>query len=247
MIVGASLEVLTFPMTVSAKKGQPRKSNAERREVAEDALLRACIALISKKGVRQTTLAEVGEAAGYSSGITAHYFGTKDRLLRATTEYIHERYVQSLASKGRGHGLATIEGMIELACGAPATDAARAALIMQKEAFHGSPEINEIFKHYNHAATARIRSELEIAIKNGEVRPDIDTKLQSTILLALIRGVRMQWLLAPEQVNLSKMKTELLKFVHGSLAIQPASGSSKATRSPSKTELGTAGRRTWRK
>lgn len=208
-------------MMVSAKKRVPRKSHVERREVAEDALLRAAIALISKKGAKQTTLADVGEAAGYSSGITAHYFKTKDRLLRATTEYIHESYVQSLASKGREHGLSTIEGMIEIACRAPATDAARAALIMQKEAFHSSSEINEIFKHYNHVAVGRIRSELEIAIKNGEIRSDIDTNLQSAILLCLIRGVRLQWLLAPEEVNLSKMKSELLKFVRGSLAIQP--------------------------
>jgi MFS transporter, DHA2 family, multidrug resistance protein len=33
----------------------------------------------------------------------------------------------------------------------------------------------------------------------------------------------------------------------GSLAIQPASGSSKASRSSPRTEMGTAGRRTWRK
>ena len=36
---------------------------------------------------------------GYSRGLAAHYYKTKDRLLQATAEYIGEQYVRLLHEK----------------------------------------------------------------------------------------------------------------------------------------------------
>src|SRR4051794_25726847 len=60
-----------------------RRTQQERREEAERKVLAAATALIAQHGSRVLTLAEVGEAAGYSRGIVSHHFGSRENLLRA--------------------------------------------------------------------------------------------------------------------------------------------------------------------
>ena len=60
-----------------------RRTQRERREETERKVLAAATALIAERGSRALTLAEVGEAAGYSRGIVSHHFGSRENLLRA--------------------------------------------------------------------------------------------------------------------------------------------------------------------
>lgn len=60
-----------------------RRTQQERREETERKVLAAATALIAARGSRALTLAEVGEAAGYSRGIVSHHFGSRENLLRA--------------------------------------------------------------------------------------------------------------------------------------------------------------------
>src|SRR5690349_25093328 len=60
-----------------------RRTQQERREETERRVLAAATALIAQRGSRALTLAEVGEAAGYSRGIVSHHFGSRENLLRA--------------------------------------------------------------------------------------------------------------------------------------------------------------------
>src|SRR3954454_4246859 len=65
-----------------------RRTQRERRDQAESALLTAAAELVVEQGVRSLTLARVGQRAGYSRGIVTHHFGGKqalvERLARAT-------------------------------------------------------------------------------------------------------------------------------------------------------------------
>src|ERR1700760_1516094 len=60
-----------------------RRTQQERREETERKVVAAATALIAEHGSRALTLAEVGEAAGYSRGIVSHHFGSRENLLRA--------------------------------------------------------------------------------------------------------------------------------------------------------------------
>ena len=78
-------------MDTSAKKRR-RRTQEERREEAERRLLEAAVRIIGKTGVETFTLADVGEAAGYSRGLPAHYFETKSGLLAAVVRYLVDNY-----------------------------------------------------------------------------------------------------------------------------------------------------------
>src|ERR1700719_3135316 len=85
-------------MDASTRK---RRTQDERREEAERRLLEAATRIIGKTGVETFTLADVGEAAGYSRGLPAHYFKTKAGLLTAVVKYLAEHYFRRVTFQGR--------------------------------------------------------------------------------------------------------------------------------------------------
>lgn len=74
-----------------------RRTQGERRAEAEHRLLEAAMGIVAQRGTVRMTLAEVGEAAGYSRGLPAHHFGSKAGLLHALAGYIGERFGQQRA------------------------------------------------------------------------------------------------------------------------------------------------------
>ncbi|RXH06672.1 TetR/AcrR family transcriptional regulator [Bradyrhizobium vignae] len=196
----------------------PRRTQAHRRETAEAALLDAALSLISVRGVKGTTLGEVGEAAGYSKGIAAHYFKTKDRMLQAAAEYVNEVYAQLLVETSAKPGLETLMRFVEMSCAPLRLELSRAIYLMQKEAFFNTSGLADVFRKYNKRAVKRLESEIRAGIANGEIRKDADPKAEAIVLLALTRGLRTQWILAPDKLNLLKMKTEMADFVRTNLS-----------------------------
>ncbi len=91
-----------------------RRSQAERREEAERAILDAATRIVAAKGLDELTLADAGEAAGYSRGLPSHYFGSKAELLSAIAEYVREWFFTGLrASAKRRPGLGNLIAGIE--------------------------------------------------------------------------------------------------------------------------------------
>jgi Bacterial regulatory proteins, tetR family len=78
-------------MRPRSKSGR-KLTQGERRENAERRILDAATRLVADKGLDAFTLADVGEAAGFSSGLPAHYFKTKDGLLAAVVERIRQQH-----------------------------------------------------------------------------------------------------------------------------------------------------------
>src|ERR1700748_893308 len=60
-----------------------RRTQAERAAESDRRLLRAALKLIAERGYRNTSLAAIGEEAGYSRGLVNDRFGSKAGLLWA--------------------------------------------------------------------------------------------------------------------------------------------------------------------
>ena len=92
-----------------------RVSHAERRSQAEANTLEAALQLVSERGALAMTLADVGERAGYSRSLPAHYFGSKDHLYVAALERVYgqiraEEEALDLASMDPITGIVTLVG-----------------------------------------------------------------------------------------------------------------------------------------
>ena len=95
-----------------------RRTQQQRRDQAETALLNAAAELAVEHGVRSLTLARVGERAGYSRGIVTHHFGSKQGLIlslfaagfawmrRLSAFAVPERFLFSAGSTGNSARMA---------------------------------------------------------------------------------------------------------------------------------------------
>ena len=59
-----------------------RRTQAQRHQESEQKLIQAAIEIVADRGYDQLRLAELGEAAGFSRALAAHYFGNREALMR---------------------------------------------------------------------------------------------------------------------------------------------------------------------
>ena len=198
---------------------QPRRTQADRREAAEQRLLDAAIRLISERGIRGTTLGDVGEAAGYSRGLTAHHYKTKEGLVKAVAAEIHRRFRQRLIeATPQVDGLARLLAAIGVYLDVGDVPASRALHLIQKEALTQQSEYRGILRKFNRRSAEWLERQLRAGMAAGDIRPDIDPASQANLLLASLRGARAQWLQAPGDVDMASVAVELVSHLKRSVA-----------------------------
>jgi AcrR family transcriptional regulator len=197
----------------------PKRTQAERRATAERELLSAALRLIAEKGVMRTTLAEIGEAAGYSRALPAAYFRDKNGLIQALWQHVsglfRKRFLQA---ERRDKGLDSVLGFIEVYLTRPSDDPYifRASQVLLTEAFTAAPEIRESVAQYNRDSEDFIRTQIRVGIRNGEISEDVDASSQAIIIIAALRGALSHWIIDPK-INLAALKKEFKRSVTQSL------------------------------
>lgn len=196
----------------------PRRSQAERRGEAEQRLLDAAMRIVAQRGSLRMTLAEVGEAAGYSRGLPAHRFGSKGGLVRALAAHIGARFAARRgAQPASAPGLAAIAANIRLYFGRQGEDwlPTRALLVLLTEAWM-VPEPAEGLRAelaaYNRGALAWFEDQVRAGIAGGEIAPDNDPAVTAVIVLGALRGIVLQWLV-DERLPLAAVRDRMLRLV----------------------------------
>jgi AcrR family transcriptional regulator len=199
---------------------RPRRSHAERREEAERSMLDAAVRIVAERGLEHLTLAECGEAAGYSRGLAAHYFGTKDTLIVAIANHIVADYTRSARGGSRGRkGLDGLSSAVEFYIDNGRNSALKLrAFNAVLAAGPTHPDLTKAIAKLNRESASNFERGLRACIKQGEVRADIDVRAQSRMLVAMLRGVLTQWLLDPEGVDLDALKKEVVTSLRRALA-----------------------------
>ena len=191
-----------------------RRTHAQRREEAERRLLDAALAIVAQRGSVRMTLAEVGQAAGYSRGLAAHRFGNKAGLVQALAGYIGEQFGQQRArGPALQPGLAAILGNIRFYFGrrGGAWLSSRALLVMMNEScIEASPELRPVVAAYNRSALAWFEQHIATGIARGEIAPHNDPAVTAVILLGAMRGMMLQWLV-DDKIKLTVARDRLLK------------------------------------
>ncbi|HYF58373.1 MAG TPA: TetR/AcrR family transcriptional regulator [Burkholderiaceae bacterium] len=193
----------------------PRRSHAQRREEAERRILEAALAIVASKGSVRMTLAEVGEAAGYSRGLPLHRFGSKSGLLKALAEHIVEGFrSERAATQTLSPGLASIRASINVYFSAKEENRlrARALIVMMTEASMDGSDLRETVAAYNRSVLRYFETHVREGIRAGEVEAGTDPRAVSVVLLGAMRGALLQRL-TDDALRMTKVRDELLRIV----------------------------------
>ena len=100
----------------TGRSASPMAKNGPIRDQRRRELIQATIAVIARHGYSGTTVARVARKAGVSTGLMNFHFDSKDRLFRATFDFLAAEYQQvwdrNLTAAGDGPA-ARVTAMIE--------------------------------------------------------------------------------------------------------------------------------------
>ena len=196
-----------------------RRSQAERRDEAEQRLLAAAVRLVAEQGLERITLADVGEAAGYSRGRPAHNFGSKGGLVVALAHHLIDGFGKALdRTEHHKLGLARLLGTVAFYLDSTMKEptGTRALFVLLGEGL-SNPLISERIATLNARSVKGFEVNLRAAVAAGEIRADVDPKAQAILILAGLRGAVGLSLLAPGAIDLVAVRDELVASLTRSL------------------------------
>ena len=96
---------------VRGSRAKPRRTQAERSAESDRRMLRAALKLIGERGYRGTSLAAIGEEAGYSRGLVNERFGSKSGLLWVLVKHMLRAWNDDGRAQQRASGHNGIEAL----------------------------------------------------------------------------------------------------------------------------------------
>ncbi len=198
----------------------PARTQAERSAQSDRAMLDAAVDLVLRHGPDKTTLAMIGEAAGYSRGLATYRFGSKAGLYDALCKSISRRWLEYLT-----RGVGDKSGI----------DAMCAALDAIHRFFEQSPREARVLQILHCASASpgsefpetsagihrRQRSDVADWVRRGQaedrVRADVDADDVASQYVSYISGLSYLWLTSPETFDFSKTNAEMKRQLRASL------------------------------
>lgn len=175
-----------------------RRTQTERRNAAEEALLDAAAQLIAERGIDRASLARIGERAGTSRGLATHHFGSKDALVAgvvgrtqdhiaavtvAALERTHRKYDEVSALDVVRATVATYLDLFE----SPSADD-RALLVLWGATFPSEASLDGMAE----ADRRSCEGWAELITRGqheGSITNDADATATAAVLMGVLRGV----------------------------------------------------------
>ena len=200
--------------------GTSRLTRADRSALSERRMLEAAVELMAEHGYEKTTLAAIGEAAGYSRGLATHLFGSKADLFARVIHLISERARRQFEPKLRDRrGLDALRALVDAHTDFtnenPGMTRARYVLWFQS-LISDSPmrdaAIEDLLGHRD-----RIRRIIEQGVADGTVRADADAGAEATQFCGSLFGLGLQWLIDPTGSRIEDMHEGLKERIGATL------------------------------
>jgi len=175
----------------------------------------AAVRLLERHGVAGTTLAAIGQAAGYSRGLATQRFGSKAGLLRDVLRRASQEWLRRLeGAVGDQVGLAALEAALDTQVGfiREAPSDVRAMYLLSFQSIDPGaeyrPNVAEVHRRQRETVTRWVRE----GQARGLVARDADPERVAAYFCAAAVGLVFHWLVNPRfglEQAVAEMKAEL--------------------------------------
>jgi AcrR family transcriptional regulator len=206
------------------KKRAVKLRQSERTELSDQRMINKAIEMLLQHGMSGLRLTHVGVRAGYSRGLAAMRFGSRQGLLRRVAKHLGQRWIETLTEALRDKsGLAAIYAAI---------DTQEHWLTVSPRTILGQYLI--FFHSMDPGAAGRLNAARVVvaqrrdlsrwireAVAAGEVPADTDPEAEAGSILSSMIGIIFQALMDPE-VSASTLCRRLKSEIAARLAVSPA-------------------------
>ena len=180
---------------------QARRTQKDRTELSDRKMTEAAVSLLVEKGVRGTTLASIGERAGYSRGLVTHRFGSKAGLLAHVHDTVAAAWLQHVSTT-----VADATGIEALGRVAEALHSfivdqprdLRAMYLLRYGSIDPGSEYRANVAKVNRAHVRAMQRWIEEGQAAGEVATEVDAETASHLFASLIDGLLYRWFVNPD-------------------------------------------------
>ncbi len=177
-----------------------RRTQGERTALSDERMFAAAVALLVERGAAGTTLAAIGERAGYSRGLVTHRFGSKDKLFA----HVHDKAVADWIARvkkvvGASIGVEALERVVDALYGfiLEEPDEIRAMYLLRYASIDPSAEFRANVARAHRAQQRDAQHWIEAGQKAGTVAADIDADLVAELFCCAVDGMIYRWLVNP--------------------------------------------------
>lgn len=202
------------------QQSSPPLTQAERTAISDKAMLDAAMDLVLEHGTDRTTLAMIGEKAGYSRGLATYRFGSKGGLYDALCKSISRHWLEYL-KRGVGDKVG-----IDAMCAALDTiyrfeqespKEARALQILYSGAASPSAEFQETAVGIRRRQKSDVADWVREGQDSGQIRDEIDADEVAAQYVAYISGMTYLWMMSPDTFDFSVANEVMKRHLRESL------------------------------
>lgn len=197
-----------------------RRSQQERREEAENALLDAAQELIAEQGIMRTSLAQIAARAGYSHGLVNHHFGTKDHLIEQLIGRGRQRFLdRSMGARG-DDGLNRLLKAVDTFLSPFESPNTRTPylLVMWGSSLPDEAPHRATMAEFEAGARQIARRTVLLGHEDGSISTDVDPDSFATVFMGMMRGCAAQLLLRPNRIKPRKLRKQIKQYIRNALA-----------------------------
>lgn len=184
-------------------------------------MLAAGVRLVAQLGPEKLTLTDVGKSAGYSRGLPAHHFGSRENYLKALASYVAIEFDRTLSSVDRISGLEAVLEITRAVLDQLKADPTRglATQIVLADP-RREQALSEDIAELRDNTLALLSRHIADGIEAGAIRPTVMPDVASLLIAAGICGL-IDSLLAEPRFDIAAAGDQLLDLIEHGLAAEP--------------------------
>ena len=180
--------------------------------------------LIAQRGLEGLRFADVARQAGINNGTLLYYFASKDALIRAVGTLMVEQFAQATAPSKPDPVLDPLAAIRwEFAdAGDHLQDQATVVYTELLARAQRDSSVAAILRDVDASWHAWLCSVLDAGLASGALRSDLDVSLAASTIMATIRGVGMQAMVAADPATVRPVLQVLEDLVAGWIVVPPS-------------------------
>ncbi|QGN58674.1 TetR/AcrR family transcriptional regulator [Nostocoides sp. HKS02] len=195
------------PAPRTPRRGRGRPPGSAGTGATRERIVAAAAELFAERGYHATPMTSIAEAAALSQTGLLHHFPSKEGLLAAVLEQRDLRDFEAIASRraAPARGWQVYDDMVELVrLNAGREGIVRLFTSLAGEAVDPDHPGHEWLGHHHDSAVALLTAALHDAVDDGAADPAVPAQTIARQLVALMDGLQLQWLMAPDRVDMAQ-------------------------------------------
>ncbi|MFI6858165.1 TetR family transcriptional regulator [Streptomyces sp. NPDC050416] len=182
---------------------EPRTGRSLKAQQRRQEILQIAMDTFAARGYNNASLQEIADRAGVTQAGVLHYFRSKAQLLTSVLELRDATDIEQLGPE-RPRGMAFLRHLVDtVRRNAEREGIVRLYAVLSAESVTEGHPAQDYFRDRYTGLRAMVTEALAEASELGEIRADANLEDAANAIIAVMDGLQVQWLLAPDSVDMT--------------------------------------------